>query len=168
MQWTGGNWKLDMPDTFLQFVQSLRERAEGRPIIGWGLSRGAKWLIELMQHHSGLLNGAVMWAGYPCKKGKYEEEASARELIGVENCFIYMVHYQDDECCGESSYPHWHAAFESHMAEQSQSVFESRFVSLIRPGSHNAARRPWFHWGPAAEVPIQMMWRRLVDGTDLD
>ena len=163
MQWTGGNWKLDMPDTFLQFVQFLRERAEGRPIIGWGLSRGAKWLIELMQHHSGLLNGAVMWAGYPRHKGMYEEQASARELIAVQNCFICMVHYAADPCCGVHCYPYWHAVLGSHMAAT------HNFVSLIMPGDHNAARKPWFTWtGEAAEFAFKMMWEALVDGLDLD
>ena len=163
MQWTGGNWKLDMPDTFLQFVQFLRERAGNRPIIGWGLSRGAKWLIELVSDHSGLLDGAVMWAGYPRHKGMYEEQASARELIAVQNCFICMVHYAADPCCGVHCYPYWHAVLGSHMAAT------HNFVSLIMPGEHNAARKPWFEWtGEAAEFALEMMWQALVDGLDLD
>ena len=161
MQWKGGGWKLNMPPTFLQFVQFLRERAEGRPIIGWGMSRGAKWLIELVREHSGLLDGAVMWAGYPESKGMYEQKASARELIAVRNCVICMVHYADDESCGVQRYPYWHAVFERHMATQSGVV---NFVSLIMPGGHNAAWEPWFTWTGQAELPIKIMWRALVDG----
>ena len=134
-----------LPENFVQFVKMLRKRANGRAIIGWGMSRGAKWLIELVREHAGLLDGAVMFAGYPQTRCPYDQRASAQELIAARNCLICMVHFVGDQCCGVSCYPHWHAEFERHMAPSHR---QSSLVSLTMPGN--------------MELPIDMMWRALV------
>ena len=163
MHWDVGGWKMRLPLHFLEFVQFVRSQAKERVIIGWGLSRGANWLIELVRQHAGLLDGAVMFAGYPQKRCQYEQVASAQELIAVRNCDICMVHFVADEECGVSRFPHWHAAFERHMADQHR---KSSLISLYLPGNHAAAIPIWLNWQmqahPFLNERFEMMWRTLV------
>ena len=158
MQWKKGGWKMGLPNEFVKFVKFLRERANGRLIIGWGMSRGAKWLIELVREHAGLLDGAVMFAGYPHSKGEHEQVASAQELIATRHCQILMVHFVGDECCGVSCFPQWHAEFVRHMADPHR---KSPLVSVTMPGNHGAAHPMW-HWTTERALFFDLMWRSLV------
>ena len=159
MNWHGGGWKLKLPDEVVQFVQFVKTRAKNRALIGWGLSRGAKWVIELVQGHR-LLDAAVIFAGYPQTKCEHEQRASAQELINIRNCAIFMVHMVADECCGVPHYPYWHAEFERHMAHQNR---QSSLISMILPGNHDAAYDIWLNWKVQALHPrFEVMWERLV------
>ena len=95
MDWSGGGWKLKLPKEVVQFVQFVKSQAKNRALIGWGLSRGAKWVIELVREHR-LLEAAVIFAGYPQTKCQHEQRASAQELIAIRNCAICMVHMTAD------------------------------------------------------------------------
>ena len=162
MNWHGGGWKKPLPLEVVQFVQFVKTRAKNRALIGWGLSRGAKWVIELVQGHR-LLDAAVIFAGYPQTKCEHEQRASAQELINIRNCAIFMVHMVADECCGVRSYPYWHAEFERHMAVQNR---QSSLLSLTLSGSHSTAHPIWLNWEVQAHSVFnqwfEMMWERLV------
>ena len=155
---------MTLPLEFLQFVQYINKKAKNRAIIGWGLSRGAKWVIELVREHD-LLDGAVIFAGYPQTRCQYVGLASAQELIAVRNCAICMIHMVADECCGVSCFPHWHAEFERHMADQNR---KSSLLSLNLPGGHSAAYPIWLNWEvqahPVFNQWFEMMWQMLVIG----
>ena len=163
MQWEGGGWKQPLPLQLVQFVQFIKKHAHGRAILGWGMSRGAKWLIELVREHAGLLDGAFMVAGYPQTKCRYQQAANARELIDTRNCAICMVHFDMDDCCGVSSFPHWHGEFNRHMADQHR---QSSLISLYLPGSHRAANPIWMDWkvetDPLLHEQFEIMWQKLV------
>ena len=145
MQWLGGGFKITLPPEFLAFIQFVHSMANGKPIIGWGFSWGAKWLIELVREHVGLLFGAVMFAGYPPTKCQYEQRSCAAELIGARDCCICMVHFTSDSSCGVHCYPHWHAEFLRHMAVPYTDRW-STLISLDLPGSHEAGWNYWQHW----------------------
>ena len=179
MQWSVGTYNLKLPPEFLDFVKFVNSRAKSRAIIGWGLSRGAKWLIELAREHAGLLTGAVMIAGYPQTKDKDDQELSAKELIAIRNCVICMLHFVSDECCGVTCFPHWHAEFERHMAVQvAESAAEvagsaanssskpppppkSSLLSLNLPGSHSAGYPIWLHWQVDCHRVFNQWWEML-------
>ena len=73
-----------------------------------------------------------------------------------------MVHFVADECCGVSCFPHWHAEFERHMADQHR---KSSLISLNLPGNHGAAHPIWHSWqmqDPFLNEWFERMWRTLV------
>ena len=74
-----------------------------------------------------------------------------------------MVHFVADECCGVSCFPHWHAEFERHMADQHR---KSSLISLNLPGNHMAAVPIWLLWEMQAHLVLhewlEMMWWTLV------
>ena len=74
-----------------------------------------------------------------------------------------MVHFVADECCGVSCFPHWHAEFERHMADQHR---KSSLISLNLPGNHTAAVPIWLNWQmqahPVLHEWLEMMWWTLV------
>ena len=179
MQWSVGTCNLQLPPEFLEFVKFVNSRAKSRAIIGWGLSRGAKWLIELTREHAGLLTAAVMIAGYPQMKCKYDQELSAKGLIAIRNCVICMLHFVSDECCGVTCFPDWHAKFQHHMAGQvAESAAEvagsaanssskpppppkSSLLSLNLPGSHSAGYPIWLHWQVDCHPVFKQWWEML-------
>ena len=158
---------MKLPSDFLEFVRFVYSRANGRPIIGWGVSRGAKWLTELVREHAGLLFGAVMFCGYPQTRCPYEQQACAMELISAKDCAICMVHFTSDESCGVRCFPFWHAEFQRHMADMATCQGQcSPLLSLDLPGNHAAARPYWQKWQiqncPALQQWFDTMWRSLV------
>ena len=178
-----GNWKAKLPLEVLQFVSFISSRAKNRAIIGWGLSQGANWLIELTRGHDGLLDAAVIFAGYPQTKCQHEQRSCAQELIAIRKCAICMVHFTADECCGVSSFPDWHGVFVRHMAIMDGSVAKvaesaasssskppplpaSSFLSLMLDGSHSAGYPIWFDWQvgchPVFKQWWEMLWQKLV------
>ena len=164
MQWEGGKFKLTLPAQFLEFIHFIRVRAHGRPIIGWGYSRGAKWLVEIVREHKNLLHAAVMFAGYPQTKCQYEQQASVRDLIAAKDCAICMVHFVADSVCGVQCFPHWHAEFVRHMETPRSDV--SCFVSVTMPGTHDDAYPIWCHWEvdrcEVLKVWFDLMWDNSV------
>ena len=72
MQWDRGKYKETLPPQFLEFIRFIRVGARGNAIIGWGFSRGGKWLMEIVREHVGLLHAAVMFAGYPQARSQYD------------------------------------------------------------------------------------------------
>ena len=165
MQWEGGSWKEQLPSQLVQFLKFIKGRAHGRPIIGWGMSRGAKWLIELMREHAGLLDGAFMVAGYPQTRCQHEQAACARELIAIptEKCAICLIHFTEDSCCGVPSFPHWHGTFARHMADHNR---QSSLISLYLPGAHDAANPIWQDWqvdaDPLLQKAFEIIWQMSV------
>ena len=163
MQWRRGSFKERLPDHFLEFVRFVRERAQGRAVLGWGMSRGAKWLTELVREHAGLLDAAVMFGGYPQTRDQYDQVANAQELIAIRDCFIVMVHFAEDECCGVSRFPFWHGEFTRHMADQDRM---SSLISMQLPGNHAAATPLWLDWKmeahPLFGQLFESMWQRLA------
>ena len=133
-------------------------------VVKLRMSRGAKWVIELVREHA-LLNVAVIIAGYPQTRCQHDQVASAQELIAVRNCAICMVHMVADECCGVSCFPHWHAEFERHMADQNR---KSSLISLNLPGNHQAAYPIWLNWEvqahPVFNQWFEVVWQKLVLG----
>ena len=186
MQWSKGGWKAKLPDELLQFVQFIHSRAKNRGIFGWGISRGAKWLIELTREHQ-LLDAAVMFAGYPQTRCQHEQVANAQELIEVRNCAICMVHFVADECCGVTCFPHWHAEFERHMAKVADPEWHAEFdrhvanvaesaaevagsvaiqpvsslISLILLGNHKSGYDIWHSWDVECD-PTFSKWFMLT------
>ena len=71
--------------------------------------------MELIRQRAGLLDAAVIIAGYLQKKYEYEQRDCARELIATQNCAICLLHMVEDECCGMLSCPLWHGEFLRHM-----------------------------------------------------
>ena len=179
MQWTTGRFRLFVPAEFLEFVRFINNRAKSRAIIGWGFSRGAKWLIELTREHAGLLDGAVMIAGYPQTRCPYDQRSSAQELIAIRHCAICMLHFASDESCGVTCFPNWHAEFERHMASQvAESVAEvagsaanssskppsppkSSLLSLTLSGNHNAGYPIWLRWQVDCHPDFNQWWEML-------
>ena len=83
----------------------------------------------------------------------------------MDNCAILMVHMVSDECCGVSCFPHWHAEFERHVAQQGR---KSGLIGVNLPCGHNAASPLWHQWQmhshPVLNWWFDMMWEMLVIG----
>ena len=145
-----GGYKQKLPRQLLDFIKMIHHLARSRAIIGWGFSRGAKWLIELIrnQNHAGLLHAAVMFAAYPQTKCQHEQQRCAHELIAIRSCAICLLHFSQDDSCGASRFPHWHDEFQRYMATRvaESAASTSSLLSLTPPGNHNDASLIWFAW----------------------
>ena len=62
-----GNFKVKIPKEFILFLKDLHIRCSHNKnsIVAWGLSRGARWLEQLVREHSAYLDVAIIIAGYP-------------------------------------------------------------------------------------------------------
>ena len=79
-----------LPTQFVEFVQMIHGQAKGRALIGWGCSRGAKCLIEMVWEHA-VLDATAMFAGYPQSKCEHEKRACAQELMAIRSCGVRYV-----------------------------------------------------------------------------
>ena len=165
---------MELPRQFVEFIEMLNRRAKSRAIIGWGLSRGAKWLMEVMRNNDRLLDAAVLFAPYPQIKCPYEQKACADELIAITDCAICLLHFAEDDCCGVHRYPHWHAKLQHHMATQvaesaamvagsaSAASMSSPLLSLTLSGNHDTAVPIWLEWQVQCDDDFnewfEMMW----------
>ena len=170
MQWYGGSYKLRLPTDFLQFVQWIKDRAAERAVIGWGYSRGAAWLIELTRNHGGLLDAAVMFAGYPWTNDKHDQHASAQELIAIRNCAICLVNFAADLECGPLKFPHWHADLNCHMVKQHKAMeerkpYDSPLCNINLQGHHQTPYPMWLDWQMPARLQdwFDSMWKCVVE-----
>ena len=170
----GGRHTMELPRQFVEFIEMLNRRAKSRAIIGWGLSRGAKWLMEVIRNNNRLLDAAVLFAPYPQIKCPYEQKACADELIAITDCAICLLHFAEDDCCGVHRYPHWHAKLQHHMATQvaesaamvagsaSAASMSSPLLSLTLSGDHDTAVPIWLEWQVQCDDDFnewfEMMW----------
>ena len=174
MNFDSGGFKQTLPTEFLEFVQMIHGQAKSRAIIGWGLSRGGKWLIEMVQEHA-LLDAAVMFAGYPQRNCEHEERACAQELIAIRNCAICLLHFVEEPFGSVPSNPYWHAELEHHMADQvGESVAmvagsvatTSSLLSLCLPGNYDTAHMVWRQWqvqcNPLFNQWFEMLWQTMT------
>ena len=139
-------FKARVPPAFVEFVNFLRDKTHmnQNTIIGWGFSRGGKWLMEIVRNHTELLDVAVIFGGYPQTKCKWTHKTDVQELIAVKNCLVTLVHFNDDELCGPLTYPVWHGELARYMADTNRS---STMISMNVPGTHDKdARDMWFDW----------------------
>ena len=156
-----GNFKAKAPEELFAFIRFLRANTSSA-IIGWGMSRGGKWLSEVVRGHGGLVNVVAIFGGYPQTRCQYESLASAKELIAAI-CLVLMVHFDADPCCGPACFPHWHAELERHVVNFQAG---SALASLNLPGSHDDGYTMWHRWQVAAhhhlKVWFETMWAHFA------
>jgi hypothetical protein len=142
-----GNHKKQAPDDWFSFVRKLRQdsNVNRNTIIGWGFSRGGKWLIQLAREDAALLDVAVIFGGYPQTHDKRDQKQNALELIGIKTCILCLVHFLSDSVCGIMNFPTWHAELARFMAGNRNS--ESPLTSIMLEGTHEKdAYNMWQDW----------------------
>ena len=158
-----GNHKTKMPPEFLRFIKDIHTmcKQNRNAIVGWGFSRGGRWLEELVRENSLYVDVAFVIAGYPPSKGEREQTNAAKELMAVKSTIVVMLHFAADFWCNASVYPHWFLQFELAMAK-TDADRPSGFFSYILPGAHDAGHRVWSTW--SCDVPRQMLdWKTLFE-----
>ena len=151
MNFEGGH-KLPVPSELMEFIKDLDDMCQsqkGRPknvMIAWGLSRGARWLEEIVRENAKYLDVAIIIAGYPEGKDETKHRGAARQLIEAARetgTVVCMVHLVSDEFCNVIKYPTWHAEFETQMAAMPALP---NFMNITVPGSHAAGEALWYGW----------------------
>ena len=98
---------------------------------------------EIVREHSRFLDVAVIIAGDPETRGEEHNTSVAKELIGIKNTIVCMVHFGADSCA--SRYPAWYAEFELAMAARDDA--DTCFMSFMMPGTMDGGGRSlWFDW----------------------
>ena len=102
-----GNHKTRVPEAFILFIKDLHAMCSHNrnSIVAMGLSRGGRWLEEIVREYSDYLDAAIIIAGYPETKDKSQNASVAKELIAVNSTIVCMVHFAADEFCNASKYP---------------------------------------------------------------
>ena len=166
MQINPSGYRANVPEAFMQFVNFLRAKTHKKQnaIIGWGFSRGGKWLIEIVRNHAQLLDAAVIFGGYPLTKCEHDQQAEVQELIAVRSCMIALVHFAADSSCGVLRYPVWHAELERHRALMLAHGRDSCLLTMTLAGNHsNECFNMWHRWefqnDPLFEEWFTTMWR---------
>ena len=112
----GNGHKAKVPREFIQFIKDLDDMCRSHKknfknlMFAWGLSRGARWLEEIVREHSKYLDVAFIIAGYPENRCRFKNSCAAKELIEVArktDTMVVMVHFIFDEFCSVKKFPFW-------------------------------------------------------------
>ena len=88
-----GNSKVRTPDYMCSVLAWLRRsitQQRQNKIILVGFSRGAAWIIDLMQTQAANIDAAVAFAGYPWISDAWEDEHEARNLLQVRRPLLLV------------------------------------------------------------------------------
>ena len=96
-----GDHRTSAPKELIRFIKDLYEMCSHNrnSIVGWGFSRGGKWLDVIVREHSIYIDAAIIIGGYPPSNEKLEQIKVARELIKVKSTIVCMVHFAADTSC---------------------------------------------------------------------
>ena len=136
-----GNYKVRTPlymSSFLVWLRKLTQHTQNK-IILVGFSRGAAWIIDLVQTQAANIDAAVAFAGYPWAKEPWENERESRRLMQVRRPLL-LVHFDCDEVSNSTKFAKWYAQFEIAMQAPSGEAFGQRwhgFLSIMCRGLHD-------------------------------
>ena len=142
----------------MAWLRSITQQTKNK-IMLVGFSRGAAWIIDLVQTQAANIDAAVAFAGYPWTKDPIENEREARILMQVRIPLL-LVHFDRDEFCNASYYGRWYAQFAVAMTVPTGEGFGQRqgqFVSVVCEGDHDTALHTF----------MSMDFRKLSDGVCL-
>ena len=144
-----GNHKVAVPQAFFQLIKDLHVMCSHNKnsIVAWGFSRGGRWLEEIVREYSVYLDVAIIIAGYPETKDKWQNASAAKELIAVNSTIVCMVHFAADYFCNVSIYPNWYAEFElASAARFDEQHGLTGFMNFMVPGTHDEAQKLFHDW----------------------
>ena len=138
------------------------------PIVAAGVSRGGRWLEQIVREYSAYVDVAIIIAGYPETIGRLQNAHVAKELIAVKSTIVCMVHFAADSCCNAGKYPVWYMEFELASEKRCQKVNGiTGFMNYMLPGVHDDGQKLFYNWNFAefsSELGewFETMWTNLV------
>ena len=162
-----GKYKIRTPSymsTFLLWLRKLTQHTHNK-IILVGFSRGAAWIIDLVQTQAANIDAAVAFAGYPWTKEPWENEREARRLMQVRIPLL-LVHFDCDDLCSSTRFPKWYAQFEIGMHAPPGAEFGQRwqgFVSIMCRGVHDTGYKIFMSmdFASASDGGVPAWWNSL-------
>ena len=148
--------------SFLEWLRKLTKQTQNK-IIVVGFSRGAAWIIDLVQTQAENIDAAVAFAGYPWTKDKWENERESRRLMQVRIPLL-LVHFDCDEVCNSTKYDKWYAQFEIAMQAPPGEAFGQRwqgFLSIMCKGVHDVGRTIFesMDFAKASDGGVFVFWK---------
>ena len=125
---------------FLVWLRSITQQTQNK-IILVGFSRGAAWIIDLVQTQAANIDAAVALAGYPWTKDIWDNEREARRVMQVR-IPVLLAHFDRDEFCHPTRYGRWFLQLAVAMQAPPGKEFGQRwkgFVSVVCKGNRETA-----------------------------
>ena len=144
-----GNFRTRIPEEFIQFIKDLHVMCshDQNPIVAAGVSRGGRWLEQIVREYSAYVDVAIIIAGYPENKDKVQNKSHAQELVKVKSTIVCMVHFISDFHCNTSIYPDWNVEFERASEPSVREIEDiTSFNNFMLQGNHKDAEELWYNW----------------------